>query len=764
MAAARPSAAKSPTTGAPANTSASAGTGAPSAAAAAAAMSFNYPNMAAPNETQYLAILQNNGYPFPIPTANYRGPPGQAMPLFNGSFYSPQMIHPSQLQHHSQLQAAAAQQNASASSGSSSQKHVHSQQQRSHSSAVNSGSGSTSLQNQKTQPSHQQLQQSHNQQYVHPSRPRHFEGEPGGEDSPSTTDNRGARASMTIYGQNFAMPIHPQNFALMTAPAALASAAAAASANNNNNNNNNTSAGTGSNQIDKKAHQPHHQQGSKNGVDSLPSHGFAMSFGPMSGTGQGIDMASMAQNHQAMFQGSQEATRQNIQMMAAAAVATQVAHKKSFRISDDGGKSGGSDSPNRDDERKVGLAGKAQSIAFTRSDVGDSTVISSIQANNSVTENSARSLNVASGSAHSSRPMVTTTNVMAGMNVQNSHFQQQMLQHQLKQQQQQQQQLQMAANAVNRSKVPVTSNGSMYPDQLNSSSTTAAKFPNALSGFQQNHVQGNSSSSPSQSPQWKSSTRAPSSSLAPPVATTLKNLPQQHSRTTQPQMHTQISFGGNQKPSGNSQGQAPPNSNQAAPSSPMMVGSPTTSSMSKGANGSPRTASSASTNNKMGQGSSLSAQVPKNSTSVIPSQKSPSILGNPHHISSSGVGAKNQMQQQQQQKNMQQAQLFFSGPYAQSQSPHSNSNSSTTSGPGPYYTQQRRRQDQHQQAPGAPQVTSSTNDPAMAIAAATSNVKGGVLPSQGMIHALLPAGFTYVHPVPAAAVQAKPAEQKQAAG
>lgn len=53
----------------------------------ASAMSFSYPAMAA-NETQYLAIMQNNAYPFPIP-ANYRG----NMALLNGSFYS---FHPSQ--------------------------------------------------------------------------------------------------------------------------------------------------------------------------------------------------------------------------------------------------------------------------------------------------------------------------------------------------------------------------------------------------------------------------------------------------------------------------------------------------------------------------------------------------------------------------------------------------------------------------------------------------------------------------------------------
>ncbi|KAK6117260.1 hypothetical protein DH2020_049025 [Rehmannia glutinosa] len=323
--------------------------------------------------------------------------------------------------------------------------------------------------------------------------------------------------------------------------------------------------------------------------------------------------------------------------------------------------------------------------------------------------------------------------------------------------------------AVNRSKVPVTSNGSIYSEHLNSS----AKFQNALSGFPQNLVQSNSTS-PAQSPQWKSSTRTPTSqapsSLGSSPATAHKNLPQQHSRT-QPPMHAQISFGGNQKQSvANSQGQAPPSNNQ--------VGSPTTSSISKGNSGSPRTTSSASTNNKMGQASSFSAQPPKNSPSMLPSQKSPSILGNPHIASSSSTsGAKTQMQQQSQPKTMQQAQLFFSNPYTQSQPPHSTSTTSSTTA-GYYMTQ--RRPDQHQRAPGAPVTSSSgvlslgthTNDPATAIAAATCNVKGGILSSQGMLQGspfasqstgpLLPAGFSYVHPVPAG-VQVKPVEQKQPA-
>ncbi|KAL6497789.1 hypothetical protein OROHE_026939 [Orobanche hederae] len=711
-------------------------------------MSFNYPNMSR-NETQYLAILQNNGYPFPIPTIgapppSYRGPPAQAMPLFNGSFYSSQISH-HQLQHSQQQQpsnqppqSVQAQQNAATSSNSSSsqKQHIQNQQQRQPQS-----SGNGSLQNNF---SSQKAQQSCSQYNMH-----------GSEDSQSTNDNRGARASMNIYGQNFALPIHPQNFAMMTPPAASATA-------NSNQNGRKSSHPT----------QQQPQQGVKTGVDSLPPHTFAMSFGPISGTiagSAGIDTNSMAQNH-ASFQNCPESVRQNIQMMAVAAQAAQ----KNFRISEDGNKSGNVDS-SKEDERK--------SFAFTRSDMANSPVTSSIQAHtssiqaNTVIESSTRSLTIGSGPARTSRPATSNSMMGAGimgvMNVPSAHVQAQLHQHQMLQlkQQQQQQQKQMAANAaVNRNKPPVISNGSIYSEHLNSSSMAGPgpKFTSTISPFPQN-FQSNTSSpspSPSQSPQWKSSARTtpPSqgpSSLGLSNASMHKNFPQHHSRT----QHAQISFGGNQKQqSANSPGQqAPP------PSSNNQVGSPTTSSVSKGTSGSPRTTSTTSTNNKMGNASSFSAQPPKNGPS-IPSQKSPSILGNPH-------GVKTQMQQQSQTKTMQQAQLFFSNPYSQSQS-HSVSTSSAMVGPNGYYMPQR-RSDQQQQTQagtlGSPNSVSSTNtnDPATAIAAATCNVKGGALQSQGFIHAspfggqstgmMLPAGFSYVHPVPAG-VQVKPADQKQPAG
>uniref|UniRef100_A0A5B7AP23 Protein TIME FOR COFFEE n=1 Tax=Davidia involucrata TaxID=16924 RepID=A0A5B7AP23_DAVIN len=779
----RPGSVKSPTTTgsvASSNASSSASVSASAtaaAAAAAAAVSFNYPNMPA-NETQYLAILQNNGYPFPIPAVgappSYRGTHAQAMPYFNGTFYSSQMIHPSQLQHQQQpitqpQQMQQGHQNTSISSGgSSSHKHLQSQQQRPQGSSANGGNGSGNLNSfsaPKNRPSQSPQQQQQANQHIPPlHQARQLESELGGEDSPSTADSRVSRATMSVYGQNFAMPIHPQNFALMTPPVFAG-----------------TSGGGG--QSEKKQQQQPQQQGLKAGVEPLPPQTFALSFASINGatTAPGFDISSMAQNHQ-ILQSLPEATRQ-YQMMAAAAQ-----QKKNFRASEEG-KNGVGDSSNVDEEKKGLAAGKAsattgQSIAFSRPNLTEASV-SSISGN-SVIDSSAQTLNLASG------PVRTSHSAMGTGNASNSQLQAQ-LQHQRQQHIIQQH---MAA----RSKAPATSNGIVYTDHLTSSSSLSAnKFQNALAAFPQNLVQSGSTSS-AQSPQWKNSVRTTTpqvpSSLASSNPSSLKNHPQQQSRNQQ--SHSQISFGASPKSSAASQGQQVPNSNQS-PSPPMVVGSPTptTSSISKGAGGSPRTTTSNSTGNKAAQPSTLLSQQTKNSPSVASRKSSPvsgrnvsSILGNP--------GTKSQMMQQQQipKQALQQPQLFFShNAYIQAQAPHSTSTSSNASATGGYYLQ-RRCPDQPQQQPQGSSATSSTGmlslctpvtlasaasttDPAKAAAAAaaaaaSNNVKGGGgLSSQGILHPQFTTqssgnpnhhqlGFSYVQAVPAA-VQVKPAEQKQPA-
>ncbi|KAI3815517.1 hypothetical protein L1987_15188 [Smallanthus sonchifolius] len=777
-----------------------------STTAAAPALSFNYPNMSA-NETQYLAILQNNPYSFPMPAVgappNYRSSPhAQAMPLFNGSFYSSQMIHPSQIpqppqqappptqaQNHHPSQSQQTHQNSSGST-SSSQKHLQAQQRQQGSGAAVNGGGSGSggsLHNsyhaahksRSQQPSQQQ------NQHMNPAlQARHLENEvTGGEDSSLTADNRVSRAAntMSVYSHNFAMPVHPQNFALMNPQAALSNAAAAASANSN----------------DKKQQ----QQGLKRGgvESSIPPQTFAMSFAPMNGTTGTI--SSMAQNH-AIFQSVPDSLRQSYhQMMTSPAAAAASAHhsqQKDFRISEEATRTAGHDSSNADDDRKVsaGLAAKSgQSIAFSRPDLA--TDASGSPAANNRSSRSPISTSIAAAAAQSSHHL-------------HAQFQQQ------QQQQQQQQVLQLQKQQQNaRTKNPPSSNGSSYPEHLiTSSSSMAAKFPNSISSFPLQTS--NTGGSPAQSPQWRNSVRGPTtsqvpSSLASAATTTssLKNLhqSQQHSIRSHQQSHSQISFSAsasqklqsttsvqmqqqqqNQNPSSNSGNQSP--------SPPMLVGSPTTS-ISKGggagAGGSPRTSASASTSGRTGQASLSSSQQVKN-TPVGTQRSSPSILGNPHNSNSKSQQQQlppQQLQKQtlQQQQAQAQAHMFFTHPYMQVQQPQAQQHSASSPAATGYYLPRK----QQQQSSSSTAMLSlsqpvtlantTTSDPAKAIAAATSNLKGGVglTSQQGILHAAqygaaaaaqssMPAGFPqYVHNAPAAAVEAaavqvKPAEQKQPAG
>ncbi|XP_038721552.1 protein TIME FOR COFFEE-like isoform X3 [Tripterygium wilfordii] len=770
---------------------ASSSTSSTATAAAASAMSFSYPTIPG-NETQYLAFLQNGAYPIPIPAhvgapPAYRGAHAQAMPFFNGSFYSSQMLHQSSQLQQQQIPATQSHlgqqqhghQNPSISSGSSSsQKHLQNHQQMPPSSGVSGGNGNLlGFAGQKNQTSQSlQLQQRHQpQNQIVSHQVRQLESEAGSEDSPSTGDSRVSRANMNIYGQSFTMPFPPPNFALMT-PAAVSTATDA-----------------NGNHVEKK--QQHQQLGSKAGVESLPSPAFAMSFASMNGaaTASSLDISSLAQNH-ALRQSLPESTRHGYHVTTAAQAPY---HKKNYHASEEG-KTGGGGALNVDEERKA-MAGKVpatvgQSIAFFRSDATGNSV-STIPGS----DNSARAINLgsASGLASNSTTATAVNTVDSSSAQQQLHYQrfqhqQLMMVHRIQQQPQ-------AAAVAGRSKTSATSNGSIYPDQVTSSSITG-KFPN-MSAFPQSLVQ--SSSSPGQSPQWKNSVRAasqvPSPTMASSTSPSLKTLPQQQGRSQQCQTH--ISFASNPKTSMAGQVHIPSVSSQS-PSPPMVVGSPTTS-ISKSAGGSPRTTASTSTGNKGGQASALSSQPAKSSPS-LPARKSspvsgrsvPSILGNPH-ISSSSTGTKSQLPQQQQQQQqqlqkhaVQQAQMLFSNAYMQVQGQHAASTTNATSASSGYYLQRHRNEQQQQLQSSSsatsssgmlslcPPVTSntSTSDPTKAIATAASNMKGGILTSQGLMHApfvatqssakphqLVPTGFSYVHPV-SPPVQVKPTEQKQPAG
>ncbi|WZY72999.1 hypothetical protein YC2023_005239 [Brassica napus] len=692
--------------------------------AGAPTMTFSYPGMPG-SETQYLAILQNNGYPFPVPahvgaSPAYRGAPGQPIPFFNGSFYPSQMIQPSFSQPQKQQQQAGqmlqshppSNQNGSVSTGSSAaQKHLQNQQLRP---PINPG-------NSQGFPTHKVQSQPLSFQQRQPRENATQHSETVGGDSPSTADSRGSRSSVA-YGQNYGMQMQPPNLGLMSSAAPGGGVVVSSS-----------------NHGEKKS-----QQVSKAGVESFPSQGYAMTFATFNGVNStpSLNMSSVGQNH-AIFHSMPEAARQGYQMMAANVAAQAAQQKMNYSPPSDDGKSGSNATANtREEQRKTGGAtGKtsglngAQSIAFSnKHDLADASV-----------------------SAVTSGSIVDTSRLL-------NHG-------------------------------PVASNGSGFADHnISVSPAGSAKFTNANTGFPQNLVQ--SSSTQVQSPQWKNnsprtsntsqaqspSILSPSSSAA--AASSVRNV--SHKQQSRPQQ-SQISFASNSKPmaSGSPMQQVQGGTNNQAPSPPMLVGSPSTSSVSKSAGGSPRTAASASSAvNKAGQASSTthsSSQPSKNLQSASAASSAggrnngPSVLGNP----TTSSGSKSQQQQQQLPKHglQQQAQLFFSNPYMQSQHQQQQI---TISPSGGYYIQR------HQQQPGSsaaacPPVTLSgcttgaitaTSDPAKAIAAAAtatataaaSNMKGG---GGGMgktqQHQLVPPGFPYVHAVPSA-VQVKPVDQKQQAG
>ncbi|XP_076958360.1 protein TIME FOR COFFEE-like isoform X2 [Bidens hawaiensis] len=662
--------------------------------AAVPALSFNYPNMSS-NDTQYLAIVQNHPYAFPMPAAvgappNYRGnhPHPQAMPLFNGSFYSSQMIHPSQIPQPPQpapppTQVQQTHQNSSGST-SSSQKHLQAQQRQQGSGAgalggTANGSGSGVGLHSGCPAAHK----SRSQQMNPPTQARHLENEvTGGEDSPSTADSRvsrGATSTIGVYGHNFAMPVHTQNFALMTPQSASASSG------------------------DKKPQQVLKRVGAESSP-LQPPQTFAMSFAPMNG----------AQNH-AMFQSLPESVRQGYHHMMTSAAASASAHhseaKKDFRITDEASRTTGHESSNPDDDRKL-PAKSGQSIAFSRPDLVTDTPGSSAAI-------SANSLNLGSNS-RSTRSPISTSAAQSSHHFHAQIQQQQVLQLQKHHQQSQNQNMNARSKTLNPNQPPSgNGTGSPYPDHLmTSSSSMAGKFPNSLSSFPLQTSTTNSSTV--QSPQWRNSVRGPTTSST--TTSSLKSL--HHTQQQQPSRsqvsHTQISFGASQKlqptPSSQMQQQQQnqnPNSNNSA-SPPMLVGSPTTS--------------------------SLSSQPPKNTQ-----MSSPSILGNPHN---SNVNKTQQQQQHQLHKQLQQqqqqqrayAQMMFTHPNMQVQLPPGQQHSVGSTPASGYYLPRKQQQQQS---------VSSTAMLSLSPPVAQSS---------------MPAGFPYVHNAPPpAAVQVKPAEQKQPA-
>ncbi|KAJ0249024.1 Protein TIME FOR COFFEE [Hirschfeldia incana] len=737
------------------------------APAGAPTMTFSYPGMPG-NETQYMAILQNNGYPFPVPAhvgapPAYRGAPGQPIPFFNGSFYSSQMIQPPFSQPQKQQQQSQQQQG-----GQMLQSHAPSNQNGS----VFTGSSAAQKQqlrphgNSQGYPTHKVQSQSLSfQQRQQPRENATQHSDIVGEDSPSTADSRGSRSNQS-YGQNYGMQMHPTNLGLMSSAAPSGGVVVSSS-----------------NHGEKKPQ----QQISKAGVESFQSQGYAMNFATFNGA-PSLNMSSNAQNH-ATFQSIPEAARQGYQMMAANVTPHATQQKMNYSAPSEGKSGSNATAKRMEEQRKTeGASGKTsgvnggQSIAFSsKHDLGDASV--SAVPSGSIVDTS-RLLNLGSTAQPQSSSSMQTSH---------HHLQQKIMQQMQQQQQMQRSQSQepyttmylqkqqryatssVAASAA-RTKGPVASNGSGLADHIITVSPAGtSKFPNANSGVSQNLAQ--SSSSQVQSPQWKNnsprttntsqahspSILSPSSSVA--ASSSPRNV--SHKQQSRPPQ-SQISFAASSKPTA-SGSQVQGGANNQAPSSPMLVGSPSTSSVSKNTGGSPRTTAMASSAvNKASSTTHSSSQPSKNlqpasiASSAVGRNNGPSVLGNPTTSSAS----KSQQQLPKHGLQQQQAQLFFSNPYMQSQQQQQ-----ITMSPSDGYYIQRHQQQPPGSAACPPVVgttgsVTATSDPAKAMAAAAAaggnNIEGGGKTQQRQLG---PPGFglPYVHAVPSA-VQVKPVDQKQQSG
>ncbi|KAG1368761.1 protein TIME FOR COFFEE [Cocos nucifera] len=754
-----------------------------------------------PSEAQYLAILQNNGYPFPIPAhvagaPPFRGAgPGQPMPFF----YPSQMLNPPQLQQ--QLpgpqpppHALQGHQKPSSSSGSSSsQKHLRQSQQ-----AL--GGGASGGGNSLGYPATNQ------RQLLFPHQVRQLESDKGLEDSPSTADSRASQAQKNMYGNNFAVPVYSHNFTLMSNATAAAPS------------------GGGGGQSDKQ--QLHHQQqqplrNQAVKMELTSSQAFAMPFA-FSGAGAaapGLGFSSMAQNH-AFFQSFPEAARHGCHHFATAAAPPQAVQQKKAM---EDGKPATGDLMNAtvlaEAERKMMAGSKApangsqHSRNFSKPD--SEPPISSI-IGNSVIDISPRTLHLIPSASNASQttnrsagstPLATST-VTAAVNLLNSQPQQ--LQQQQEQQLIQLQNLHLQHQqhlASTHSKSSTSSNGaSVYTERLPGGSTTT-KYPQTLSTFPQSLIQGGS---PTQSPQWKASTAraatpSPATSSAQSPAKN-NHLQQQPGRASQqallgPGHQTQISFNMNSMKTVSTGGQHHSGaSSNPSPSGSAAIGAGSPSnSVSKSAGGSPRASASAKSGHlatavPLPQQSSVKSCVSSSGCKSSLTQNVPSILGHPPIASTPSSGSKPQQPLQQPLQlprpyPFPNAQLMFSNacPLLQPQSPQSNAAAAMAA--ANYY---QRRPSEHQQqhqpssTPGSTGMlalppsalmlagASATNDPAkaaaaVAAAAAANSMKGLASPSlmhaahlAGVPHHLIPGSFPYM--MPPVSMKPAAADHKPAAG
>jgi hypothetical protein len=476
----------------------------------AAAMNLSFANLQP--DAQFLAILQNGAYPFQVaahaggpPSYRGMGPPGPAVPFFNGHVYSSHMLHPSQ-------QQGAQQQNHQKSPmpslSSSSQKHQPQQSQGLLGYAPNANAAAAA--------SNSQNYSGGNQRPVLLSGLTHRQdGDKTGQDGPSSDDK--SHPQKGGYEHNFAVPVHLPNFAMMPA------------------------AQTAGSQSEKKLSEHHHQQqqhpqvsrGQGVRIDLASSQPFVMPFGSIGPPGSaptGLDFSALAQNH-AVFQSHQEAARHGYpQLNFAAAQSVQATQNKPQQHQITGEtKSVAGDSSSTpsagDSERKKSASTKypgdsqQHSLSFTRTE-SKSYVPPFLSG--STNENSSRTLSLigaespnAFGMGSKSTSSSTTTSTPAAAS---STISQQQQQHQhFLQMHQKHQQLIQQQHHLNRprSAAPSTpNNAGGYPDRLN-----MANFQNMM--YPASATQGGV-----QSPQLKASSGrgTPSSAATTPPAAPPSNL------------------------------------------------------------------------------------------------------------------------------------------------------------------------------------------------------------------------------------------------
>uniref|UniRef100_A0A804J4G6 Protein TIME FOR COFFEE n=1 Tax=Musa acuminata subsp. malaccensis TaxID=214687 RepID=A0A804J4G6_MUSAM len=657
-----------------------------------------------PNEAQYLAFLQNNVYPFPIP-AHITGAPSfrgtsnpQAMPFF----YPPHMLHPSQIRpQQQQLQPAGplphvqqSHQSPITLSGPSLQKHL---QQLHHVGGGGSGASGASSNGFPAINQQQGLLSQH-------ARPKECNKDM--EDNLPTANAARKMCSNGVHRDK--QPINHQA-----------------------------------------------QQKQNMMVELTPPQAFTIPFASFGGSGTaipGLDFSSVAQNH-AITYSLPEMSKHGYHQIGTAAVAAaaQATEQKVHQMSEDG-KSVARELMNTnvsgEEGRKIMTVSKGpqHSLSFAKGD-GESSISSVL--NNSIIDISSRSVNPiqspANGSRSADRSAGTATSTTL---VPNSQPQQQHLIHL------QQQPLQMQHHPVSsRSKPSASSNNTnIHPESLPGGSTIA-KFPHALTGFSQALGQGGS---PIQWPQGKTSAgRGVDPSAVAPTQVMMNNVLQLQGRTTQQpfpaQSHqTQISFGMNSNkvvpPGGQHLSGA---CGSPSPSSATIaVGSPS-SSVSKSAGGSPSASASIKpspqtsavllhqqSSVKQSASSSSSKSITMGNPNVLP------ILGHPQKVPPPAPSSNSKLQQQPQQPKQQafsEGQLFFSNSHMQQVQCAQSGGSAPIA--AQYYqkrqseSQTRQSQQQQQQsstssstgmlslcAPSALTLAgvSATSDPAKAMAAANS--------------------------------------------